>query len=141
MVYRLLTMLCTVLLSAGLTNSILQAEESPMAKEMSALGEAFGGLKVISKGSIPENALELVQKAQMAVLKAKPMIPPYGQPGKAPEGKTEADMIKSYRKFMAQTLEALAQLEIAILDKDVDKAAELYKHLRGLKSAGHSEHQ
>lgn len=112
----------------------LRADDTPLAKTMDALGDAF---KALSKTEDPAKGAELAREAQQGVLKAITMTPESVKKGSHPAGADKA--MVSYKKQMARLFVVFCEVEEAFLAKDLDKVHELVAALKEAKKQGHNE--
>ncbi len=110
----------------------MHAEDTPLAKQMEALDDAY---KAFRRTDDPAEGAKLARQAQEAVLKAITMTPELVEDGAHPDGKEVA--MAAYRKQLAQLLVTLCEVEEAFLAKDLDKVQELITPIKDAKKKGH----
>lgn len=116
-----------------LTPTPLRADDSPMAKQMEGLDDAY---KAFRREKDPDKGAAAARDAQEAVLKAIPMVPELV--GKIGDAKEKAKALVSYRKQMAQLYVTLCDVEAAFLAGETDKVTELVEALKAHKKEGHN---
>jgi hypothetical protein len=112
----------------------LRAEDSPLAKSMEAVDEAYKAMRRTEDAA--EGAL-LARKAQEEVLKAITMTPGLVEKGAHPAGGEKA--MVSYKKQMARVYLVFCEMEEAFLAKDFAKVRELVAAIKDAKKQGHNE--
>lgn len=114
--------------------SVRADEDSPMAKEMEVIDDAY---KALRRTDDAAEGVKLAQEAQGGVLKAITMTPEFIEAGGHPDGKEKA--MVAYKKQMAQLYIIFCDIEAAFLAKDMDKVQELIQPLKDSKKKGHNE--
>ncbi len=112
----------------------VQAQDSPMAKQMDALDSAY---KAFRRETDTAKGAAAAREGQEAVLKAIPMLPELVEKIGDPTAKAKAAV--SYRKQMAHLYITLCDVEAAFLAADLDKVAELVEAMKTHKKDGHNE--
>ena len=111
-----------------------RADDSPLAKQMEALDDAY---KAFRRETDPVKGAKAAREAQESVLKAIPMVPAMVE--KMPAGEPKDKALASYRLQMGKLFVALCEVEAAFVAKDLPKVAELVTTLKGQKKEGHDE--
>ncbi|HTF91092.1 MAG TPA: cytochrome b562 [Planctomycetota bacterium] len=83
-------------------------------------------------------ALELMTKLQQGCISAKSMTPPKI---KTVEEKDKPAFVAGYRKQMLTLLKSIADLEIALVDNDFDKAKKVAEEIDAVKKSGHDAYK
>ncbi|TAF26571.1 MAG: hypothetical protein EAZ71_04995 [Verrucomicrobia bacterium] len=123
-----------LLATACLIPAPARADDSPLAKQMEALDDAY---KAFRREQDPAKGAALAREAQDAVLKAIPMAPSMFDG--MPDGEAKAKGLASYRMQMGQLFVSLCEVEAAFAGKDLTKVAELVKTLKSQKKTGHDD--
>ena len=111
-----------------------RADDSPLAKEMETLDDAY---KAFRRETDPVKGAKAAREAQESVLKAIPLVPAMLE--KMPAGEAKEKALASYRLQMGKLFVALCEVEAAFIAKDLPKVAELVTTLKGQKKEGHDE--
>jgi hypothetical protein len=111
-----------------------RADDSPLAKQMEALDDAY---KAFRRETDPVKGAKAAREAQDSVLKAIPMAPEMVE--KMPAGEAKDKALASYRLQMGKVFVALCEVEAAFVAKDLAKVTELVTTLKGQKKKGHDE--
>jgi hypothetical protein len=111
-----------------------RADDSPLAKEMETLDDAY---KAFRRETDPVKGAKAAREAQESVLKAIPLVPAMLE--KMPAGEAKEKALASYRLQMGKLFVALCEVEAAFVAKDLPKVAELVTTLKGQKKEGHDE--
>lgn len=111
-----------------------RADDSPLAKQMEALDDAY---KAFRREKDPVKGASLAREAQDAVLKAIPMAPAMFDT--MPAGEAKSKGLADYRLQMGKLFVALCEVEAAFVGKDLAKVEELVKTLKGQKKQGHDD--
>lgn len=114
--------------------SVRADDDSPMAKEMDVVNDAY---KMLRRTDDAAEGAKLAREAQGGVLKAITMTPPFVEAGGHPDGKEKA--MVSFKKQMAQLYITFCDIEAAFLAEDLDKVQELIQPLKDSKKKGHNE--
>jgi hypothetical protein len=131
---KLLTFLAFALLSA-MTISPLQAEDTPLAKEMDSMNSAF---KAINKEKDAAKGAELARKAQEAVMKSITLVPTLIADIKNPQEKEKA--LADYRRLVGESYVVFCKMEIAFLEGKMDEVTQLADAAKALKKEGHKKY-
>jgi soluble cytochrome b562 len=98
------------------------------------------GMKVLRRAlRDPEknpSSLDHIDAMQRAALAAKTQQPPMLE---SVPGEQQGELLTKFRKRMVQLLQALLNLEMAVLDGDNEAAQKIYKTLSELEEQGHDE--
>lgn len=111
-----------------------RADDSPLAKQMEALDDAY---KAFRRETDPVKGAKAAREAQDSVLKAIPMAPEMVE--KMPAGEAKDKALASYRLQMGKVFVVLCEVEAAFVAKDLAKVTELVTTLKGQKKKGHDE--
>lgn len=120
------------LAAALLTPTPLQAHDSPLAKQMEALNDAF---KSFRRETDSTKGAAGAREAQDAILKAIPLVP--ARVEKIGDSKEKAKALSSYRKQMAQMYVTLCEIEAAFIEGDTARVNELLEAMKSHKKQGH----
>lgn len=123
-----------LLATACLIPTPVRADDSPLAKEMEAMDDAYKGFR---REKDPAKGAAMAREAQASVLKAIPLVPAMVE--KMPAGEAKEKAIASYRTQMGKLFVSLCEVESAFIAKDLAKVAELVTTLKGQKKDGHDE--
>lgn len=123
-----------LLASACLIPAAVRADDTPLAKEMEAMDDAY---KAFRRETDPAKGAKAAREAQESVLKAIPMTPAMVE--KMPAGEAKDKAIASYRTQMGKLFVSLCEVEAAFIAKDLAKVATLVDTLKGQKKEGHNE--
>ncbi|MFC7337709.1 cytochrome b562 [Haloferula chungangensis] len=126
--------LIPMLLGALMPVMSVRADDSPVAKEMEVIDDAY---KALRRTDDAAEGAKLARAAQAGVLKAITMTPEFIEAGGHAAGK-EAGTVE-YKKQMAQLFIIFCDVEAAFLAKDFDKVQELVGALKDSKKKGHEE--
>ena len=83
------------------------------------------------------NSLIALQEMQRAAVACKGMSFPMADRA---EGEAKAELQKGYKLEMIGCIEAMLQMERALLEGDNDKARELYKTVKAFEDSGHEKY-
>lgn len=109
-------------------------KESPLAKQMEAMNDAY---KAIKKETDPAKGATLARTAQDALLKSLAEVPELVTKG------AEADKAKSvanYRTMIGKAFVSFSEIEEAFIAKDLEKVKTLVEGLREMKKEGHDKY-
>ncbi len=121
------------LLAASLATPLpLRADDSPLAKEMEKLDDAY---KAFRRETDTVKGAAAAREAQGSVLKAIPQVPSMLE--KMPAGEAKDKALAAYRTQMGKLFVALCEVESAFLAKDLDAVAKLVDTLKAGKKEGH----
>ena len=124
-----------LLASALMLPTPVRAEEdTPLAKEMEKVDEAFKGFR---RETDPVKGAKAAREAQEGVLKALPLIPALIE--KMPAGEAKEKAIIAYRTQMGQLFVTFCEVEAAFVAKDLPGVAKLVESVKGAKKKGHDE--
>ena len=110
------------------------AEDPPLAEHMSEMNDAY---KAMRRTRDPEQGASLAREAQQAMFKAIAEVPELVK--EMPDGSEKAKASAEYRRMVAQLIVIIADVELAFLDGDLDRAGDLFKEMRGSKKDGHDK--
>jgi hypothetical protein len=131
---RMKKFLIPMLLGALMPVMSVRADDTPLAKEMEVIDDAY---KALRRTEDAAEGAKLAREAQAGVLKAITMTPDFVAAGGHPGGKERA--MAEYKKQMAQLFVVFCDVEAAFLEKDMAKVQELVKALKDSKKKGHDE--
>ena len=123
-----------MVLAACLVLPVRGEEETPLAKQMEALNDAF---KAFRKETDPGKGAALARDAQQAVVKGMAENP--AMLAKMPDGPAKAKAAAEYRKMMGRLFVLLCEAEEAFLDGKAEDVAKIVASLKDLKKAGHDK--
>ena len=125
------------------TGSIFgEDEETPLAKEMSAMNAAYRSLsKAFRSGPNPDQRAEYISQVEVILEHARASVElvPALANTLAPEQKTS--MRADYTAAMQKSIQTLEQLLAALKAEDFAAASEQLAQLKEQKSAGHQRFQ
>ena len=128
--------LAAVVLAMNL-GSVNAADESPVVEYMTVVNDGYKVLRRQARTkAFDEETLKHVIEMQKASLAAMHETPPIL--AKVPPG-DQAKFLVDYRKGMRPLLDALLDMEIALLEKNNDKVVELIDKLATIKKDGHDK--
>jgi hypothetical protein len=106
-------------------------EETPLSEQMEDVSGALKGLR-----RAPDFAAkaELARKGQEAILGTLKYLPKMFE---GMDAKTKARSVADYKRMIGLTYSLFAELELAFLAEDEDKADEIVDKLKDLKKEGH----
>ena len=102
--------------------------------EMKSAGRSF---RRALRGKKVEDALKHAQRAQLATLKSKDLVPDRVSELEDPD--VRAASLKDYRLMIIVTLEHWLKIERALLDGDLKTAGEEAKKISTVKKSGHEK--
>ena len=108
-------------------------DQTPLGEQM---GDVSGALKGLRKAPDFAAKAELARKGQTAVINSLKYLPVMFEGMKDEKVKTKATA--DYKRMMGQALMLFAELELAFLEEDEDKADEIVDKLKDLKKEGHN---
>ena len=109
-------------------------EDTPLAKEMEKVDEAFKGFR---RETDPVKGAKAAREAQEGVIKALAFTPALIE--KMPAGEAKEKAIVAYRTQMGQLFVTFCQVEAAFVAKDLPGVAKLVEDVKGAKKKGHDE--
>lgn len=110
------------------------ADESALSKQMEAMNDAY---KAMRHEEDPAKGAALAREAQDAMVKAITETPELIKA--MPDGADKAKASAEYRKMMGALVSTLADMELAFLNKDMDKVKAIVEQLRDAKKKGHDK--
>lgn len=128
------TLVATLCLSQPVLGQEADKKESPLAKQMEAMNDAY---KAIKKETDPAKGATLARTAQDALLKSLAEVPELVTKG------AEADKAKSvanYRTMIGKAFVSFSEIEEAFIAKDLEKVKTLVEGLREMKKEGHDKY-
>ncbi|MCW1924488.1 cytochrome b562 [Luteolibacter arcticus] len=124
-----------LLASALMLPTPLRADEdTPLAKEMEKVDEAFKGFR---RETDPVKGAKAAREAQDAVLKTVALVPAMIE--KMPAGEAKDKAIAAYRTQMGQLFVIFCEVESAFIAKDLPAVTKLVESVKGSKKKGHDE--
>ena len=108
--------------------------ESPLARQMSELDDAYKALK---KETDPEKGAAAARVAQQALALGLAELPEMLK--KMPDGPAKAAAAAEYRKLMGQCYVIFCEIEQAFLAGKVDQVMGLIENLKAVKKTGHQK--
>lgn len=108
------------------------ADDTPLAEEMDGISSALKGLR---KAEDSAAKAQLARDAQVACLKSLEYLPKVFE--KESDAAKVAAMTADYKRLIGLTYAKLAELEMAFLAGDEEKADEAIDALKDLKKEGH----
>ncbi len=108
--------------------------ESPLARQMSELDDAYKDLK---KETDPEKGAAAARVAQQALILGLAELPEMLK--KMPDGPAKAAAAAEYRKLMGQCYVIFCEIEQAFLAGKVDQVMGLIENLKAVKKTGHQK--
>ncbi len=109
-------------------------EDTPLAKEMEKVDDAFKGFR---RETDPAKGAKAAREAQEGVLKALAFTPALIE--KMPAGEAKEKAIVAYRTQMGQLFVTFCEVEAAFIAKDLPGVAKLVESVKGSKKKGHDE--
>ena len=109
-------------------------DDTPLAKEMEKVDEAFKGFR---RETDPTKGAKAAREAQEGVIKALAFTPALIE--KMPAGEAKEKAIVAYRTQMGQLFVTFCQVEAAFVAKDLPGVAKLVEDVKGAKKKGHDE--
>jgi hypothetical protein len=138
--FKTIMLLSLACLTAGST--FAEDEETPLAKEMSAMNAAYRSLsKAFRSGPNPDQRAEYIAQVEIILEHAKASVElvPALADTLAPEQKNS--MRADYSAAMQKSIQTLEQLLAALEAQDYAAATERLVQLKKQKSAGHQRFQ
>ena len=123
-------MVCAALAAAP----VLQADDSPLGKQMESMNDAY---KAFRKETDPSIGAALAREAQAAEARGLAELPELVK--KMPDGPEKAKASAEYRKMMGKLYVTLCEVEEAFLVGNTDKVAEIVESLKEMKKSGHDK--
>jgi hypothetical protein len=108
-------------------------EETPLAEQME---EVSGALKGLRRAPDFAAKAELARKGQEATLNSLKYLPKMFEGMK--DAKEKAKATADYKRMIGLTYSLFAELEMAFLAEDEDKADEIVDKLKDMKKEGHN---
>lgn len=113
---------------------LARADDSPLAKQMESLDEAY---KAFRNAEDPAQGAALARDAQSAVAQGLSELPALLV--KMPDGPARTKAAASYRHAMGLLYVKLCEVEQAFLDHQTDRIDGLVEEIKALKKKGHNE--
>lgn len=114
--------------------SAVEKEESPLAKQMDAMNDAF---KSFRKETDPVKGAAQAREAQQAALKSALEIPEMLKA--MPESPDKVKALLEYRKMLGRLFVTLCEVEEAFLNGKMDEVAKIVASIKEMKKAGHDK--
>ncbi len=103
------------------------------------MDELSGSLKRLRRAESVDEKVELIKKAQEAVIKGLQYLPAGFE--KIEDAKKKAVMTAGYKKLTGQSYVLLCELEEAVLAEDEAKYDEVYLKIKEIKKEGHQAYK
>lgn len=110
------------------------ADESPLAKQMEIMNDAY---KAMRREEDPAKGAAFAKEAQDAMVKGIVELPEMVKA--MPDGPDKAKASAEYRKMMGALIATLADMELAFLNKDMEKVKAIVEQMRDVKKQGHDK--
>jgi soluble cytochrome b562 len=110
------------------------ADDSELAKQMEVMNDAY---KAMRREEDPAKGAALAREAQDAMVKAIKETPELIKA--MPEGPDKSKASAEYRKMMGTLVSTLADMELAFLNKDMEKVKAIVEQMRDAKKKGHDK--
>ena len=118
--------------------SIEVGEEEELEDIMHGIDKNFEAVMAAIEKKDAPGAMELTTKLQQSCISAKTFTPPKL---KTVEEKDKPAFIAGYRKQMLTLLKSMADLEIALVDNDFEKAKKVGGDIDAIKKTGHDTYK
>lgn len=115
----------------------LKGEDAKIEEIMDEMKSAGRSFRRALRGKKVEDALKHVQRAQLATLKSKDLVPDRVAEKEDPQAR--AASLKEYRLMIVVTLEHWLKIERALLAGDMAAASEEAKKISAVKKSGHEK--
>ena len=113
-------------------------DDSPLLKDMEVIQDQLKFLRRnLKKPEENQASLAALQEMQRAAVACKGMSFPMAD---AASDNAKAELIKGYKLETIGLIEAMLQMERALLEGDNDKARELYKTVKAFEDSGHEKY-
>jgi len=110
------------------------ADDTPLAKQMEIMNDAY---KAMRREEDPAKGAALAKEAQDAMVKGIVELPEMVKA--MPDGPDKAKASAEYRKMMGALIATLADMELAFLNKDMEKVKAIVEQMRDVKKQGHDK--
>lgn len=127
-------LLAACIASMMFVNSASADDETPLGKNMDTMNDQY---KDMRREEDPAKSAVLAKAAQDEMIKAIMEIPAIVK--KMPDGPDKAKASAEYRMMMGSLISSFAELELAYLNKDMDKANVIIEKLKDMKKEGHKK--
>jgi hypothetical protein len=127
-------LLPALLLTTICLSPLARADDSPLAKQMESLNDAY---KAFRNTEDPSQGAALARDAQSAVAQGLSELPTLLI--KMPDGPARAKAAASYRHAMGLLYVKLCEVEQAFLEQQTDRIEGLIEEIKELKKKGHNE--
>ncbi len=115
-----------------------KTKDTELEKHMEVIDKAMKKLRrTIKDPANNKESLELIQQMQAASVASKKETPAHL--AEAPEA-DRPKLLIGYRKDMAKVIGTMCEMEMALLDNNNDKAADLLKTIKDQEEAGHEKY-
>ena len=132
---KILSMLLACLMGMSpWINAEEDGSESPLARHMSELDDAYKALK---KETDPEKGAASARVAQQALVMGFAEMPEMLK--KMPDGPAKSAAAAEYRKLMGQCYVIFCEIEQAFLTGKVEQVEGLIENLKAVKKTGHQK--
>ena len=126
----------TFILSLFLVFPVFADEE--MTQLSKHMDELSGLLKSLRRIDDFDKKAAVVRQAQEELIKCFPLIPELTE--KTEDEALKASQVAEYKKLLAENYMLLCDYELAFLNKDEEKADEIYDLLKKVKKDGHTNY-
>jgi soluble cytochrome b562 len=109
-------------------------EESPLAKQMESMDDAFKGFR---RETDPVKGAAQAREAQQAALKSALEIPELL--AAMPDGPDKVKALLEYRKMIGKLFVTFCEVEEAFLNGKMDEVAKIVTSIKEMKKAGHDK--
>lgn len=109
-------------------------EETPLAKQMEAMNDAFKGFR---RETDAVKGAAQAREAQQAALKSATEVPALLKA--MPDGPEKAKALAQYRKMIGKLFVTLCEVEEAFLNGKIDEVAKIVEALKDAKKTGHDK--
>ena len=138
--FKTIMLLSLACLTAGST--FAEDEETPLAKEMSAMNAAYRSLsKAFRSGPNPDQRAEYIAQVETILKHAKASVELVPALANTLAPKQKTSMRADYTAAMQKSIQTLEQLLAALEAQDYAAATERLVQLKKQKSAGHQRFQ
>ena len=115
-----------------------KSKDTELEKQMKVIDTAMKKLRrLIKDPANNKESLDLLQQMQTGAVASKKETPAHLS--EAPEA-DRPKLLNGYRKDMAKVIGTMCEMEMALLDNNNDKAADLLKNLKDQEEAGHEKY-
>ena len=138
--FKTILLLALACLTAGST--LAEDEDTPLAKEMSAMNAAYRSLsKAFRSGPNPDQRAEYISQVEIILEHAKASVELVPALANTLASEQKTSMRADYTAAMQKSIQTLEQLLAALEAEDYAAAADHLVQLKKQKSAGHQRFQ